>query len=182
MAGLADAVDVPKCGGGDVSWDDRMLPGNGRLAWTPSQQDVDRQYANYVGCAPMDVSVAPVAECFGSLLNCSSNQSCPAVHYMICWDKLEAMSDDSYDSYEGVDGQPGYFDYDDLRDYDEWCIWNDVDEDEGYYAPFLPDVAGFFSLDRNCFEINTDPVVVASVGCATQPAGAHIPGVAGPVW
>ena len=67
---------------------------------------------------------------------------------MTCWDKLEAMSDDSYESYEGVDGQPGYFDYDDPRDYEEWCAWNDVDEDEGYYAPFPPDVAGvFFRLE-----------------------------------
>ena len=51
------------------------------------------------------------------------------------------MSDASYDSYGGFDGQPGYFDYDDPRDYEEWCAWNDVEEDEGYYAPFLPDVA-----------------------------------------
>ena len=31
-----------------------MLPGNGRRMWT---QDVDCQYVNYVGCAPMEVSV-----------------------------------------------------------------------------------------------------------------------------
>ena len=38
---------------------------------------------------------------------------------MTCWEKLEAMSDDSYDVYEGVDDQPGYFDYDDRRDSEE---------------------------------------------------------------
>ena len=26
--GLADVVDDPECGSGDVRWDDRMLPGN----------------------------------------------------------------------------------------------------------------------------------------------------------
>ena len=72
--------------------------------------------------------MVPVAECSGSLPTGSPDQPCPAVDYMTYWDKLEAMSDDSYDSYEGVDGQPGYFDYDDPRDYEEWCAWNDVDE------------------------------------------------------
>ena len=57
--------------------------------------------------------------------------------YMTCWEKLEAMSDASYDSYE-----PGYFDYDDPSDYEEWCDWNDVDEDEGYYDPFPPECGG----------------------------------------
>ena len=52
------------------------------------------------------------------------------------------MSDDSYGSYEGVGGHPGYFDYDDPRDYEEWCAWNDVDEDKGYYVPFSPNVVG----------------------------------------
>ena len=128
-----------------------MLPGNGRHMSTPSQPDVDRQYANYVDCASMEVSgVAPVAECSGSLPTCSSDLSCPAVDYMTWWDKLEAMSDDSYDSYEGVDGQPGYFYYDDPRDYEEWCAWNDVEEDEGYSVP--TGCGGrFFVHDQNCF-------------------------------
>ena len=80
--------------------------------------------------------MAPAAECSGSLATCSSEESCPVVNYMTCWEKLEAMSDDSYDSYEGADGPLGYFDYDDPRDCEEWCAWNDVDEDKGYYAPF----------------------------------------------
>ena len=42
--------------------------------------------------------------------------------------------------------------------------------------PFPPDVAGGFSTGT-AFEMNTDPVVVALVGCATQPVGAHIPGL-----
>ena len=116
------AVTVGVGGGGDVSWADRMLPGNGRHVWTPSLQGVDCQYVNYVGCAPMEVSgVAQLAECSGTLATCSSDQSCPAVDYMTCWEKLEAMSDDSYDSYEWVDGRPEHFDYDDPRDYEEWC-------------------------------------------------------------
>ena len=35
---------------------------------------------------------------------------------------------------------------------------------------------GFFS-SRTAFEVNTNPDVVASVMCATQPVGAHIPGL-----
>ena len=89
--------------------------------------------------------MAPVAECSGSLVACSSDQSCPVVDYMTCWEKHEAMSDDSYDSYEGVDGRPEYFDCNDPRDYDEWCAWNDVDEDEGcgrwgFFPETVPDV------------------------------------------
>ena len=63
-----------------------MLPGNGRHTWTPSQQDVDRQYANYAGYGPMEVSeVVPVAGCSGSLLTGSSDQLCSALDYMTCW-------------------------------------------------------------------------------------------------
>ena len=54
-------------------------------------------------------------------MTCLSADSVPVTDYMTGWEKLEAMSDDSYDSYQGVDGQPGYFDYDDPRDYEEWC-------------------------------------------------------------
>ena len=128
-------------------------------AWTPSQQDVDRQYVNSMGCAPMEVSgVASVAEYSGSLSTCLSDQSCPAADYMTCWEKLKAMSDDSYnsedsyDSYEEVDGRPECSDYDDPRDYEEWCAWNDVDEDEGYYVPFQSDVAGVFFPPRLCLK------------------------------
>ena len=53
-------------------------------------------------------------------------------------------SEDNYDFYEEVYGRTECFDYDDPRDYEEWCAWNDVGED-GYYAPFQPDVAGGFS-------------------------------------
>ena len=54
VADRTEVVDVLKCGSGGVGWDDRMLPGNGRHAWTPSQQDVYRQYANYVGYVSME--------------------------------------------------------------------------------------------------------------------------------
>ena len=40
-----------------------------------------------------------------------------------------------------------------LRDYEEWCAWNDVEEDEGYYAPFPPDVAGIFFPTGTAFEV-----------------------------
>ena len=90
VAGLAEVVDVPKCGSGDVGWNDQMLPGNGRRSWTPSQQDVDFQYVNYVGCALMEVSgVVLVAECSGSLSTCLSDQLCPAVDYMTCWENFK---------------------------------------------------------------------------------------------
>ena len=38
-------------------------------------------------------------------------------------------------------------------------------------------VGGFLFTTRTAFEMNTHPVVVASVGCATQPAGAYITGL-----
>ena len=69
---------------------------------------------------------------------------------------------DSYDYVEGVDGQPSFFDYDDPRDYEEWCDWNDVDVDEGYYDPFRPDVEVGFVSPVNVFGMDTDIVVVAS--------------------
>ena len=55
-----------------------------------------------------------------------------------------------------------------LRDYE------DVEEDERYYVPFPPDVVGVFFSTGTAFEVNTDPIVVASVGCVTQPVG--VPG------
>ena len=39
------------------------------------------------------------------------------------------------------------FDYDDPRDYEEWCAWNDVDEDEGYYVP-----CGWRFFPRGCLK------------------------------
>ena len=98
-------MDVPESDGGDVRWDDRMLPGDWCLARTPILQDMDCQCVNSVSRVPIDVYCAALAaECSSSLATCSSDQSCPLVDYMTCWEKLEAMSDDSYDSYEGVDG------------------------------------------------------------------------------
>ena len=89
VADLADVVDVSRGGSGHVGWDDQTLPGDGRRTWIPSQQDVDRQYVSYVGCAPMQVSgEAPVAGCSGSLLACLSDLSCPAADYVTCWEKL----------------------------------------------------------------------------------------------
>ena len=60
---------------------------------------------------------------------------------MTYWEKLEALGGDSYDYDEGVDSQSVSFDYDDPRDYEEWCDWNDVDVEEGYYDPFQQDVS-----------------------------------------
>ena len=57
---------------------------------------------------------------------------------MTYWDKLGG---DCYDYDEGVYSQSGSFDYDDPRDYEEWCDWNDVDVEEGYYDPFQTDEA-----------------------------------------
>ena len=169
VTGLADGVDVLECSGGDVRWDDRMLPENWYCTGTPIVQDGDCQFVNYVGCATMEVSCV-AAECSGSLSTCLFDQLCPVVKYMTCWEKIEAMSDDSYDSYEGADGQPGDFDYDDPRDYEEWCAWNDVDEDEGYYAPFPPNVK-----DGNFF---SEVVVIDSV--VYEPSKEEMPVSEGP--
>ena len=53
-------------------------------------------------------------------------------------------------------------------DYEEWCDWNDVDVEEGYYDPFQPDVEGRFVSPRTAFEMDTDTVVVASVMCEAK--------------
>ena len=59
-------------------------------------------------------------------------------------------------------GHPEYFDYNDPKDYEEWCAWNDVDEDEGYYVPFPQDVAGGFFFEA-VLEMDLETVVVDSV-------------------
>ena len=82
---------------------------------------------------------------------------------MTYWEKLEAVSGDSYDYNEGVGSQPGSFDYDDPRNYEEWCDWNDVHIEEGYYDPFQPDVEGRFVSPGTAFVMDTYTVVVASV-------------------
>ena len=48
---------------------------------------------------------------------------------------------------------------------EEWCDWNDVDVEEGYYDPFQPDVEGRFVSPGTSFGMDTDTVVVASVVC-----------------
>ena len=68
----------------------------------------------------------------------------PVTDDMTFCERPEALGGDSYDYEEGVDSQPGSFDYDDPRDYEEWCAWNDVDIEEGYYDPFQPDEGGGF--------------------------------------
>ena len=50
-----------------------------------------------------------------------------------------------------VDSQPGSFDYDDPSDYEEWCDWNDVDVEEGYYDPFPAGCGMRVYLSRECF-------------------------------
>ena len=40
VADRTEVVGVLKSSSGVIGWDDRVLPGNGRHAWTPSQQDV----------------------------------------------------------------------------------------------------------------------------------------------
>ena len=71
----------------------------------------------------------------------------------------------NYGYYEEVDSQTCSSDYDDPRDYQEWCDWNDVDDDDGYYDPFQPGVEGEFFSPGNASGMVTDAVVVASVMC-----------------
>ena len=51
------------------------------------------------------------------------------------------------------------------RDFDEWCAWNDVDEEEGYYAPCSPDVMDRIGFPGTACHRDADTVVVSSVGC-----------------
>ena len=60
----------------------------------------------------------------------------PITDHMTYWERHESLGEDSYNCYGGIDSQLSYFDYDDPMDYEEWCAWNDVDEEEGYYAHF----------------------------------------------
>ena len=47
----------------------------------------------------------------------------------LVWREIEVLGEDSYDCYRRSDS----FDYDEPRDFEEWCAWNDVDEEEGYH-------------------------------------------------
>ena len=53
--------------------------------------------------------------------------------------------------------------YDDLGDYEEWCAWSYVDVEEGYYAPFPPDVEGRVVSPDTVFGEDSDAVAIASV-------------------
>ena len=67
-------------------------------------------------------------------------------------------------------------------DYEEWCDWNDVDIEEGYYDPFQPNVGGGFVSPRDAFGMDTDTVVVASVVCEAKQVDLQIselPGLCG---
>ena len=69
----------------------------------------------------------------------------------------------------------GSFDYDDPRDYEEWCNWNDVDVEEGYYDPFQLDVSPGTAFGRD-----SDTVVVASVVCEAMNVDLQISELPGP--
>ena len=83
-------------------------------------------------------------------------------------EKIKALSGTINNYDEVIDDTPGYFDYDDPRDYEEWCDWNDIDLEEGYYDPFQPDVEGRFVSPGTAFGMDTDTVVVASVVCEAK--------------
>ena len=57
---------------------------------------------------------------------------------------LPNLSGDIDEYAEGVDSQPDSFVSNDSEDYGTWCIWSDIDDCEGDYAPFRLDVV-FFS-------------------------------------
>ena len=86
---------------------------------------------------------------------------------------MVALGGDSYDYEDGVDSQPGSFDYDDPRDYEEWCAWNDVDIEEGYYDPVQLNEEGGFVSPGDVFGTDIDTVVVASVICEAGQADVH---------
>ena len=71
---------------------------------------------------------------------------CPVTDDVTDWERLEALRGGSYGYDEEVDIQPGSSDYDDPKDYQEWCDWNDVEDEEGYYDPFQPELEGGFLL------------------------------------
>ena len=121
------------------------------------------------GCTvPSDGS----AGSFGTLL---SGPMYPVTDDITYWERLEALGGDTYDYVEGIDSQPGSFDYDDPRDYGEWCAWNDVDIEEGYYDPFQPNEGGGFVSPGDAFGMDTDTVVVASVVCEAKQVDLQIP-------
>ena len=62
------------------------------------------------------------------------------------------MSDDSYDSEDSYDSSGEVDGRSECFDYEEWCAWNDVDEDDGYCVPFQSDVAGVF-FQRLCLTL-----------------------------
>ena len=106
---------------------------------------------------------------------------CPVADDMTYWERLEALGGNTYDYDAGVDSQPGPFDYDDLRDYEEWCDWNDVDVEEGYYEPFQSDVEERVVPPGDAFGMDTDAVVVASVVCEAKNTNLGVAGLCGDI-
>ena len=116
-----------------ICWGDQTSPGVWSRTETKVEMEAESQHIDCVCCVPMgrDCSVPAVGRS-GSFGTCLPDLPCLVADDMTCWERLEALGDDSYYCY----GQSDSFDYDDPQDYEEWCAWNDVDEEEGYYAPF----------------------------------------------
>ena len=124
---------------------------------------MESQHINCVCCDPinMDCSV-PAVGCSDSFWTCLPDPPCLVADDVTSWERFEALSEDKYDCY----GRSDSFYYDDPRDFEEWCAWNDVDEEEGYYAPCSSDVMDRISFPGTACGRDADTVgVLISWSC-----------------
>ena len=79
----------------------------------------------------------------------------------------------------GVDSQPGSFVSDDSGDCGAWCTWCDIDECEGDYTPFQPNVHCGGVSYRSVLGLDIPQVNVASVEGAEVYVDEHFVGLPG---
>ena len=79
----------------------------------------------------------------------------------------------------GDDSQPSSFVSDDSEDYKTWCTWSDIDECEGDYARFRPDVDCGGGSYRSVLGLDILQGNVASVKGAEVSVGEHCSGLPG---
>ena len=78
--------------------------------------DAESQHIKCVCCVLIDRDCSvPADGCSGSFGTCLTDPPCLVVVDVTCWERLEALCEDSYDCYGGSDS----FDYDDPRDFEE---------------------------------------------------------------
>ena len=167
--GVADGADAaPMDGEGvDIRCGDRLSTGVWCPGRTPIRNELHDQLVVSVSCHPVNVNYTMPTddskELFGNVL---SGQMCPVISERTNWEGREALWGDSYGYHGDFDSRPGSCDYDDPRDYQEWCDWSDVEDDDGYYNPFKTGVEEEIVTSGGALGMVADAAVVAAVMCS----------------